>query len=101
MFHLSVVVLLIGVTVNTLLQFRGDVVVVSGQGFSDNLTQYDDVTAGAWFSEASLPPFTVTVDRFDAAFETAPSNAARHGCSGPPCRSATNQTIHHDLSPSR
>lgn len=72
LFHLSVVVLLIGVTVNTLLQFRGDVIVVSGQGFSDNLTQYDDVTTGAWFSEASLPPFTVTVDSFDAAFETGP-----------------------------
>jgi cytochrome c biogenesis protein len=71
-FHLSVVVLLLGVTVNALLQFRGDVVVVTGQGFSNNLTQFDDVTAGAWFSEARMPPFTVAVDRFDAAFEMGP-----------------------------
>lgn len=71
-FHLSVVALLLGVTLNALLQFRGNVVVVAGQGFSNNLTQYDDVTAGAWFSEARMPPFSVTVDRFDAAFEKGP-----------------------------
>ena len=68
-FHLSVVALLLGVTINALLQFRGDVVVIAGQGFSNNLTQYDDVTAGAWFSEARLAPFSVAVDRFDARFE--------------------------------
>jgi cytochrome c biogenesis protein len=71
-FHVSVLVLLLGVAVSTLYGFRGYAVVIVGQGFSNNLTQYDDISAGAWFSEKDLNPFTVTVKDFDAKFETGP-----------------------------
>jgi cytochrome c biogenesis protein len=72
LFHLSLLVLLLGVAINGLLGFRGTSVVVVGQGFSNTLTQYDDLTAGAAFSEKSLDPFTVEVKDFQVKFETGP-----------------------------
>jgi cytochrome c biogenesis protein len=69
-FHLSLLVLLLGVAINGMFGFRGTSVVVVGQGFSNTLTQYDDLTAGAAFRETSLDPFTVTVKNFAVKFET-------------------------------
>lgn len=50
-----------------------------GQGFANNLTQYDDLSAGARFSESDLHPFSVQVQNFDVRFETGPvqTGAAR------------------------
>ena len=50
--------------------FRGSSVVIVGQGFANNLTQYDDFSSGARFTEADLVPFGLTVERFDVRFET-------------------------------
>ena len=71
-FHISLLFVLLGVAVASLYGFRGSSVVIVGQGFANNLTQYDDLQAGAWFSESDLKPFSVGVDRFDVAFETGP-----------------------------
>lgn len=68
-FHISLVVLLIGVAVSGLFGYRGTSLVITGQGFSNNLSQYDDLSAGAAFSEQMLRPFTVRVKDFDAQFE--------------------------------
>lgn len=69
-FHLSLLALLLGVALGALLGFRGTSVVVVGQGFSNTLTQYDDITAGASFTPDDLRPFSVAVDDFRAKFET-------------------------------
>ncbi len=71
-FHISLVFVLVGVAIGALWGFRGTTVVVVGQGFSNNLTQFDDFSAGAQFSEADLAPFSVTVKDFDVRFETGP-----------------------------
>ena len=71
-FHISLVFVLVGVAIGALWGFRGTSVVVVGQGFSNNLTQFDDFSAGAQFSEADLAPFSVTVKDFDVRFETGP-----------------------------
>lgn len=71
-FHISMLLLLAGVAVSGLLGFKGSSVVVVGQGFSNALTQYDDFTAGAWFSDNSFKPFTVMIKKFDAKFEMGP-----------------------------
>jgi cytochrome c biogenesis protein len=63
---------LIGVAIGVLFGFRGTSVVIVGQGFSNNLTQYDDFSAGARFSDADLVPFSVTLKNFDVKFETGP-----------------------------
>ncbi|MFX4273810.1 cytochrome c biogenesis protein ResB [Propionibacteriaceae bacterium Y1685] len=69
-FHISLVLLLIGVAVGNLYGYRGNAIVVVGQGFSNSLTQYDDITAGANFGEHDLAPFQLKVDEFSAKFET-------------------------------
>jgi len=71
-FHISLVFVLIGVAIGVLFGFRGTSVVIVGQGFSNNLTQYDDFSAGARFRESDLAPFSVTVQDFDVRFETGP-----------------------------
>jgi cytochrome c biogenesis protein len=69
-FHVSLVFLLLGVAIGSLFGFRGTSVVVVGQGFSNNLTQYDDFSAGASFIDSQLVPFSVTVKDFQVKFET-------------------------------
>ena len=69
-FHVSLVFLLLGVAIGSLFGFRGTSVVVVGQGFSNNLTQYDDFSAGASFTDSQLAPFSVTVKDFQVKFET-------------------------------
>ena len=78
-FHLSLLTLLVGVAVGGLYGFRGTSVVIVGQGFANNVTQYDDLTTGAWFSDDQLQPFTIGVQQFEVAFETGPvqTGAAR------------------------
>jgi cytochrome c biogenesis protein len=71
-FHISLVFVLMGVAIGVLFGFRGTSVVIAGQGFSNNLTQYDDFTAGARFSAADLAPFSVAVKDFQVRFETGP-----------------------------
>jgi len=71
-FHISLLFVLLGVAVASLYGFRGTSVVIVGQGFANNLTQYDDLQAGARFDESDLQPFGVVVERFDVAFETGP-----------------------------
>ena len=79
LFHVSLLFVLVGVVLGVATGFRGNSIVVVGQGFSNNLTQYADFTAGARFSGTDLAPFTVLVDQFDAEFETGPvqTGAAR------------------------
>jgi cytochrome c biogenesis protein len=71
-FHISLVFVLVGVAIGVLFGFRGTSVVIVGQGFSNNLTQYDDFSAGGRFTEADLVPFSVIVKDFDVKFETGP-----------------------------
>jgi len=79
LFHLSLLTLLVGVAIGGLFGFRGSSVVIVGQGFANNLTQYDDLTTGAWFSDEQLQPFTIGVQDFRVRFETGPvqTGAAR------------------------
>jgi cytochrome c biogenesis protein len=71
-FHISLLFVLTGVAIGALFGYRGTSVVIVGQGFSNNLTQYDDFSAGARFTDADLVPFSVTVKNFDVKFETGP-----------------------------
>ncbi|MVA77028.1 cytochrome c biogenesis protein ResB [Auraticoccus sp. F435] len=71
-FHLSLVVMLVGLAVGALGGYRGSVVLPVGQSFANTISQYDDITAGGRFDPTSLPPFAITVEEFVAEFETGP-----------------------------
>ncbi|MGW1340305.1 cytochrome c biogenesis protein ResB [Kribbella sp. NPDC002412] len=69
LFHFSLILALIGVAWGSLFGYRGTVLVVVGNGFSNSLAQYDDFVPGRVFSEDGLPPFSLTVKDFQVKFQ--------------------------------
>ena len=70
MFHLSVLIVLVGFAVGGLFGFKGGVIVVTRDGFANTLSQYDDFRAGTFFTATDLKPFDFTVNDFDVNFIT-------------------------------
>jgi cytochrome c biogenesis protein len=75
LFHVGVLVVLVGVAFTGLYGFKGSVAVVTGDGFSNQLTQYDDFTPGARFNPSDLAPFSFTVDDFHVTWKREGSGA--------------------------
>ncbi|HET7725563.1 MAG TPA: cytochrome c biogenesis protein ResB [Propionibacteriaceae bacterium] len=70
-FHVALLGVLLAVGYGSLLGHSGSAIVVEGQGFSNTLTQYDDISSGAAFN-GRLDPFSVRLDAFHVAYETGP-----------------------------
>jgi len=70
LFHVSVLVVLVGFAVGSLFGYRGGVILVVGNGMSNNLTQYDDFDPGSLFSPEDLDDFYLDVDGFDVEWLT-------------------------------
>ena len=67
-FHISLVLLLVGIAIGAFRGFQGTVLVLEGKGFSNTVALYDDVQPGRKFSPSSLVPFSVALDAFDATY---------------------------------
>lgn len=67
-FHLSILVVMAGVAIGSLFGYQGGVIVGVGNGFSNNLTQYDDFIPGSLYQEEWMEPFAFDVDEFDATW---------------------------------
>ncbi|WP_435742885.1 cytochrome c biogenesis protein ResB [Nocardioides sp. SYSU DS0663] len=70
LFHLSVLVVLVGFAVGGLLGYRGGVILVTGKGFGNVLSSYDDFVPGSLFDPDQLDPFSFVVDDFDVDWLT-------------------------------
>jgi len=70
LFHLSLVLLLVGVAIGAFRGFKGTVLVVEGQGFSNTVFSYDDINPGRRFQASSLVPFSVDLEDFRATYTT-------------------------------
>lgn len=68
LFHVSIVVVLIGVAIGSLWGYRGAVIVTEGDGFSNALSNYDEFGSGALFDVDDLLPFTMKLDALAARF---------------------------------
>ncbi len=68
LFHISVLVVLAGFAIGSLFGFKGGVIVVTGDSFSNTLSQYDDFAPGGAFGPDDLKPFSFKVDSFDVTF---------------------------------
>jgi cytochrome c biogenesis protein len=79
-FHLSLLVLFVGIAAGALWGYEGRVVVVEGDTFANTRSQYDEFTPGPLFDEERLDPFSLTLTQFSAQFETsaAERGAPRH-----------------------
>ena len=64
-FHLAVLVVLVGFATGTLFGFKGGVILVQGLPFGNSLTQYDDFVPGSLFDPDGMEPFSFTVNDFD------------------------------------
>lgn len=64
-FHLAVLVVLVGFALGGLFGYKGGMILVVGNGFSNNLTQYDDFAPGSLFDPAAMEDFYFRVDQFD------------------------------------
>jgi cytochrome c biogenesis protein len=68
-FHVSLVLLLVGIAAGGLFGYKGTVLVVQGGGFSDIRSSYDVFQPARLFSESALPPFAFTLDTFRATYQ--------------------------------
>ncbi|MDO9455488.1 cytochrome c biogenesis protein ResB [Nocardioides sp.] len=75
-FHLSVIVVLVGFGIGSVFGYQGGViVVVDGPPFSNTAASYDDLDPGSGFGADDLDPFSFTVDDFDITWLTKGSGA--------------------------
>jgi len=65
-FHLSILLVLVGFAMGSLLGYKGGVIVVVGPdaGFTNTPSQYDDLDPGSLFRESRMDPFTFHIDDF-------------------------------------
>ena len=68
LFHVSLVVLLIGIAVGQFFGFKGTVLVKEGDGFSNAIASFDDIHPGRRFRESSLVPLHLSLDDFRATY---------------------------------
>ena len=69
LFHLSLILLLIGVAYGSLGGMKADVIVSEGETFTNVATSYDSLSTGSLFSIDDIPPFAITVKKFQAKYD--------------------------------
>ncbi|CAD5990636.1 cytochrome c biogenesis protein ResB [Agreia sp. COWG] len=74
-FHTALVGILITVGIGGGFGYAGQRVVVEGQTFVNTLLAFDSFNPGRFFSDDTLEPFTLRLDKFDATYETQNLNA--------------------------
>jgi cytochrome c biogenesis protein len=68
-FHLSLLVVLIGIAVTSFFSFSGTALVTEHAGFTDTAIDYDSLTHGPLVDVAKLPPFSFTLNSFEATYQ--------------------------------
>ena len=68
-FHIALLVLLAAVGLGSVGGFRGTVIVREGSSFANTRAQFDAFNPGKAFDDASMPPFSLTLDDFAAAYQ--------------------------------
>ena len=68
-FHLSLIVVLLGIAGSSVFGMRGEAIVNVGERFINTPTTYDNLTPGRFFSINDLPPFIIKVNNFDATYD--------------------------------
>ena len=69
MFHLSLILILIGVALGSLFGMKGDAIINVGERFINTPTSYDVISFGKLQSEKNLNPFSITATNFKATYD--------------------------------
>lgn len=80
LFHFSILVVLAGFAAGSLFGYQGGMIVTVGNGFSNNLTQYDDFVPGSLYKQEWMEPFAFDIEDFevDWLYEGAGAGQARN-----------------------
>lgn len=73
-FHLSLLVLLVGIAAGKLVGFEGRVAVAEGATFANDRSQYDAFTPSAWTDVDDLEPLSFRLEEFDVSYQTSGPN---------------------------
>ncbi|PZG22991.1 cytochrome c biogenesis protein ResB [Nonomuraea aridisoli] len=68
-FHVALLGILLAIGAGSLYGYRGNVLVVEGDGFANTVAAYDRFMPGSQVSAESLEPFSFTLDKFDVAYQ--------------------------------
>jgi cytochrome c biogenesis protein len=68
LFHLALLGVLISVALGGLFGYKADRLLVQGSTFADTRSALDEFYPGRLVTAADLPPFTITLNRFDASY---------------------------------
>ncbi|MFF9480958.1 cytochrome c biogenesis protein ResB [Streptomyces sp. NPDC014733] len=68
-FHVALIVMLVAFAVGSLWKSEGGKLITEGDGFANNLTQYDDFKSGPFYDPDAMEPFGFTLNSFDATYE--------------------------------
>jgi cytochrome c biogenesis protein len=69
LFHLSLILILVGVSFGSLFGMRGEAIVSVGERFINVATSYDSLSFGKLTGEKSLPPFEIKLDKFVGQYD--------------------------------
>ncbi|BAV00018.1 cytochrome c biogenesis protein ResB [Aurantimicrobium minutum] len=74
-FHFALVGVLIAVGFGGGFGFAGQRAIYEGQAFTNSLIAFDSFNPGRFFNSSSLPPYTITLDKFTTVYEEQNANA--------------------------
>jgi cytochrome c biogenesis protein len=78
-FHVSLIGVLVSVGFGGAYSYSGQRLLVEGDTFVNNLAGYDSFSPGAFFNEGNLPPFSMTLNKFEIAFDNNVNHKANAG----------------------
>jgi cytochrome c biogenesis protein len=67
-FHLSLLVVLLGVAVTAGFGYTGSALIKEHDGFTNTVIDYDDISHGRFVNVANLAPFSFTLNDFEATY---------------------------------
>ena len=68
-FHLSLILILVGISFGSLFGLKGEAIVNVGERFVNVPTSYDTLALGKLTADSDLSPFTIKVDNFLATYD--------------------------------
>lgn len=68
LFHVALLALLLAVALGGLFGWRGQAIMITGNGFTNSVPQYDIFNSGRLVDTANLEPFAMTLEKFEATF---------------------------------
>lgn len=68
LFHFALLALLLALAAGSFFGYRGNMLIVEGDGFANTLPSYDAIYPGHWTDTDEFEPFTMHIDSFEATF---------------------------------